>query len=100
MADSVSTMICNIYRSTVKDEMYLYVSKTDLLQKVPEQLLGLFGKPVLVTTMLLTIDKRLSRVQAGDVIKNITEKGYFLQMPPVLSQDMRALAEKNTKLSR
>ncbi len=100
MSESVSAMICNIYRSSAKDEMYLYVSKTDLLKKVPEQLLGLFGKPVLVTTMLLTVEKKLSRVKVEDVIKNIAEKGYYLQMPPVLSQEMRALSEKNTKLSR
>ena len=96
----MSTVICNIYRSSAKEEMYLYVNKTELLQKVPEQLLGLFGKPVLVTTMLLTVDKKLSRAKVEDVIKGIAERGYYLQMPPALSQEMRELAEKNTKLSR
>lgn len=93
-------LIANIYRSQKKDEMYLYVAKTDLMSRVPQPLLDLFGRPVLVTTMLLTEDKPLARAQVADVISDIEGKGFFLQMPPVLSDDMRGLAEKNSKLSR
>lgn len=93
-------ILMNIYRSNLKDEMYLYVSKADLLTKVPEQLLVLFGKPQLVTTMLLNADKKLARAKAADVHNNLMEKGYYLQMPPPMSNEMRALAEKNSKLAR
>ena len=39
-------IICSIYRSKKKDEMYLYVDKTKALSLVPEALLVMFGKPV------------------------------------------------------
>ena len=93
-------MIINIYRSPLKDEMYLYVAKADLLARVPEQLLTIFGKPHLVTTMLLKADKKLARVKAEDVYNGLVEKGYYLQMPPPMSNEMRELADKNSKLSR
>jgi hypothetical protein len=93
-------MLINIYRSPLKDEMYLYVAKADLLEKVPEQLLTLFGKPYFVTTMLLKVDKKLARAKAEDVYSSLIEKGYYLQMPPPMSNEMRALADKNSKLSR
>lgn len=96
----MTALLANIYRSSARDEMYLYVAKTDLLTRVPEQLSALFGKPVLVTTMLLSAEKKLARAKVEDVIKSIHEKGYYLQMPPAITDEMRQLAEKNTKLPR
>ena len=64
----MSELLCDIYRSSVKDELYLYVDKTDGLSSLPKQLLLLMGKPILVTTMLLAEDKKLSRAKIEDVI--------------------------------
>ena len=97
---SKTPLLVNIYRSPKKDDMYLYVDKSDALGRVPEQLLALFGRPALVTTMLMTPEKKLARAQAPDVIQAIREKGFYLQMPPVLPEEMRELAEKNSKLGR
>ena len=97
---SKTPLLVNIYRSPKKDDMYLYVDKSDALGRVPEQLLALFGRPALVTTMLMTSDKKLARAQAPDVIQAIRERGFYLQMPPVLPEEMRELAEKNSKLGR
>ncbi|MFP8965376.1 YcgL domain-containing protein [Pokkaliibacter sp. CJK22405] len=75
-------LICSIYKSPKKDEMYLYVEKKAQFSKVPEVLLEQFGKPVHVFDMLLKEDKTLARVKAKDVLDSIAEKGFFLQMPP------------------
>ncbi|WGI24082.1 YcgL domain-containing protein [Halomonas alkaliantarctica] len=75
-------LICEVFKSSRKDEMYLYVDKRQGLADVPEQLLETFGKPVPVFTMLLTADKKLSRVNAADVVDGIKDKGFYLQMPP------------------
>lgn len=75
-------LICEVFKSSRKDEMYLYVDKRQGLADVPEQLLETFGKPVPVFTMLLTADKKLSRVNAEDVVLGIKEQGFYLQMPP------------------
>ncbi|MEA2119375.1 YcgL domain-containing protein [Halovibrio sp. HP20-50] len=75
-------LICEVFKSSRKDEMYLYIDKRQGLKQVPEQLLETFGKPVPVFTMLLTADKKLSRVKAVDVVEGIKENGFYLQMPP------------------
>lgn len=75
-------LICEVFKSSRKDEMYLYVDKRQGLVDVPAPLLETFGKPVPVFTMLLTADKKLSRVNAADVIEGINDKGFYLQMPP------------------
>ena len=75
-------LICEVFKSSRKDEMYLYVDKRQGLANIPEPLLETFGKPVPVFTMLLTADKKLSRVNAADVVEGINDKGFYLQMPP------------------
>lgn len=75
-------MVCEIFKSPLKDEMYLYVDKRHGLQEVPEALLERFGKPVSVMTMLLTEDKVLARAEASRIMAAIDDKGFYLQMPP------------------
>ncbi len=81
-------MICSIYRSGQKDEMYLYVSKQTGLAKVPATLSTLFGKPQHVMDMLLTDKKNLARAKACDVLAAIKEQGFYLQMPPKKDDSM------------
>lgn len=80
---SQKRIICSIYRSKKKDEMYLYVDKTKALSLVPEALLVMFGKPEHRMDMLLTFDKKLAKANAEDILASIDKKGYYLQMPPV-----------------
>ena len=80
---SQDKMICSIYRSPKKDEMYLYVAKAKGLADVPEALLKMFGQPQHRMDMLLTEEKQLARATAADILLDIDEKGYYLQMPPV-----------------
>lgn len=75
-------VICEVFKSSRKDEMYLYVDKHQGLSEVPEALLEHFGKPVAVFTLLLTADKPLARVNAADVLAAIAGQGYYFQMPP------------------
>ena len=80
---SQDNMICSIYRSPKKDEMYLYVAKAKGLVDVPEALLKMFGQPQHRMDMLLTEEKQLARANAADILADIDDKGYYLQMPPV-----------------
>ncbi|MFD1383604.1 YcgL domain-containing protein [Rhodanobacter aciditrophus] len=78
----MSQMIIQIFRSSKKDEMYLYVEKQKGVKDVPEALMERFGKAVPVMTMLLTPEKKLARANAKDIMDAIQEKGFYLQMPP------------------
>lgn len=75
-------LLCQIFRSSRKDEMYLYVDKRQGLAEVPKALLERFGKPISVMTLVLTEEKTLARAKTADVMAAIREKGFYLQMPP------------------
>lgn len=78
----MSHMIIEIFRSSKKDEMYLYVEKQKGLKDVPEALMERFGKGISVMTMLIKPEQELARANAQDVMDSIKEKGFYLQMPP------------------
>lgn len=75
-------VICSIYKSPKKDEMYLYVNKAEALSRVPEALLQMFGSPKHVTDMMLKPERKLARADIDKVLAELTEKGFYLQMPP------------------
>ncbi|MBY6210470.1 YcgL domain-containing protein [Microbulbifer agarilyticus] len=96
----MSKLLCDIYRSPREQEMYLYVQKQEGLARVPDKLQELFGEPVHVTTLILTPERTLARAETETVIKQLQEQGFYLQMPPVVDDEMRAIAAQNSKLSR
>jgi hypothetical protein len=71
-----------VYRSSRKQEMYLYVDAREGLERVPEALLERFGRPLEALSLLLTPDRRLARADAVKVLAQIEETGFYLQMPP------------------
>ncbi|PVZ64965.1 YcgL domain-containing protein [Pelagibaculum spongiae] len=73
---------CAIYRSSKKQEMYLYVEQEDDFSRVPEALLKLFGTPTHVMNLQLTPERKLARVPVEKVIGNLQANGYYLQQPP------------------
>lgn len=74
--------ICSIYKSTRKNEMYLYVLKADALSRVPEGLLSVFGAPAHAFDLVLSPERQLAREDIIQVLDNLEKQGYHLQMPP------------------
>lgn len=74
--------ICSIYESPKKLGMYLYVQKADALKRVPEELLKIFGPPRHAFDLVLTPQRKLAREDIEQVLHNLDEKGFHLQMPP------------------
>ncbi|MDP5209219.1 YcgL domain-containing protein [Microbulbifer sp. 2205BS26-8] len=91
-------VLCDIYRSAKKEEMYLYVDKRAGIERIPGNLLELFGSPRHVTTLLITPDRNLARADADKVLRELHKCGYYLQMPPVADSEMHRIALKNSKL--
>lgn len=80
--------------------MYLYVDKKEQLARVPEALLQLFGTPQEAMVLLITPEKQLAKLNGDELIKQIEESGYYLQMPPIEDSEMKDIAVKNSKLAR
>ena len=84
-------MICFIYRSTLKSEMYLYTLTRDDFSAVPEQLLKAFGKAEFSMTINLRQRSKLARVDIEKVKQQLDEEGFYLQMPPTVLADHNQL---------
>lgn len=75
-------MKCAIYKGIKKDDTYLFVEHKDDFSRVSESLLRVLGPLNMVMQLDLTTDTRLARVNANDVIKQLHDNGFYLQLPP------------------
>jgi uncharacterized protein YcgL (UPF0745 family) len=82
-------LLCQVFRSPRKEEMYLYVDKARGLVDVPEVLMTQFGEPEAVMTLILDPQRKLARADTAEVLVDIAEKGFYLQMPPTAAQLLR-----------
>ncbi len=89
-------MQCYIYKSLKKDELYLYLKKKDDYSQIPEPLLNSFGRMEFVMALELTVERKLARENANTVMKELGNKGFFVQMPPTIVPE--ALFVQNSKL--
>ena len=75
-------MLCAIYKSSKKQETYLYVPGRDDFSKVPEALLKTFGAPVFLMIMPLKKDREMAQVDINKLRDELKTKGFYLQLPP------------------
>ena len=75
-------MLCVIYKSAKKAQMYLFVKTRDDFSSVPEELMTMFGTPTLVTLTNLATKTKLAFADLEKVKTNLNEDGYYLQLPP------------------
>lgn len=75
-------MLCAVYKSVKKDSTYLYLLRRDDFSAVPDALLKTFGTPVLVTVLNLAKREHLALADIDKVRQQLTEHGFYLQLPP------------------
>ena len=75
-------VLCQIFRSTRQNEMYLYVNALEGLSRVPEELLERFGEPEPAMSLVLNAERKLVRADVSRVLEALDAPGYYLQMPP------------------
>lgn len=91
-------MLCDVYRSAKKPDMYLYVPRNAGLAELPDALLRQFGKAELALTLELTPEKKLARANIKQVLASLNEAGYYLQLPPGAETYMQDINQQNTRL--
>jgi uncharacterized protein YcgL (UPF0745 family) len=79
---SAATVPCWIYKSPVQEEMFLYLAREDGLDAVPAALLARFGQPAFVMRLDLHPGRRLAREDVVQVMANLKDRGFHLQLPP------------------
>lgn len=75
-------ILCDVYKGSKKDGLYIYVDRAQGLSQVPEALLQQFGEPELALSFKLSPERKLAKEDPLRVIAAITETGFFLQLPP------------------
>ncbi len=89
-------MYCHIYRSSRKVDTYLYLADKDDFSIVPKSLLSLFGDAEFSFSFELSMDKKLARENAAEVLDNLRSQGYHLQLQSdVLIEQMLAMKAAN-----
>ena len=76
-------MQCWIYKGSRRAETYLYLPTEGDTSQVPVALVDAMGTLVLVMELSLSQELDLARASAEQVMRDIEERGYYLQMPPV-----------------
>ncbi len=78
-------VLCSVFRSERKEGAYLYTPlKTggDALEDIPAELLRQLGALTEVMKLKLTPNRKLANADAGRVIQQLQDCGYYLQLPP------------------
>jgi uncharacterized protein YcgL (UPF0745 family) len=73
---------CLVYRSSKKQETYLFLPVGGVYDDLPDELRARFGEPMLIMKLDLQADSRLAQAEAPRVIEALETEGYFLQLPP------------------
>ncbi len=88
-------MKCSVIRSSLKDFTYIYLLAGHAYDDLPVALKKVFGEPAFVMDLELTADRKLAYEDVDQVMQNLSEQGYHLQMPP--QEDTTGLLELPAK---
>ncbi|MFK7994050.1 MAG: YcgL domain-containing protein [Granulosicoccus sp.] len=90
-------MQCYIYRSSVKEGLYVYLAEEDGLEKLPAPVMKQLGVPEYAMTLELSAEKKLGQEDAGTVIENLSRQGFHLQMPRDIERQLESIALAATR---
>jgi len=76
------TTPCYIYRSKKTAELYLFLAKEDDFDTVPAEVMKNFGMPEKAMELELSAQSKLARSKPEEVIRNLKERGFHIQLPP------------------
>jgi uncharacterized protein YcgL (UPF0745 family) len=68
--------------------MYLYLSREEAFEVLPKPLFERFGRPELVMRLELHPGRKLAREDVSQVLQNLQNKGFHLQLPPDIKPDL------------
>ena len=75
-------MKCVVYKGSRKPDAYRYIQREGDFSQVPESLLGLMGSLQLVISFDLTADSTLAQAPVKEVLEQLRDRGFYLQLPP------------------
>ena len=77
-------MNCQVYKSSRQADTYIYLPEGAGIESLPESLRKIFGDPQKVLAVTLEENTQLAQADASQVMRSISERGFYLQLPPKL----------------
>lgn len=71
-----------VYKSQRKQDTYVYLAVRDDFNAVPDALKATLAPFAFVLDVALTRERRLPLADVAQVIANLAERGFHLQLPP------------------
>ena len=90
-------MHCYVYRSSVKDGLYVYLTDEDGLDNLPAPVLKQLGQPALAMSLDLATRTSLGHEDIAVVRKNLETQGFHIQMPKSVEHLMEQAAREARK---
>ena len=83
-------MECLIYRGFTRElhPVYLYLESREALDRIPEEIKKSIRKLECSFSFDLTPERRLERVSAAEVLKALSERGWFLRVDSNESENL------------
>ncbi len=78
----MSRLPCVVYKSLRQFDYYLYVERENDFSSVPDSLKALLGDLQQVIRLDLDERRTLASADVTEVMSQLKEQGYYLQMPP------------------
>lgn len=86
-------MQCYIYRSSIKEGLYVYLADEDGLERLPEPVLKQLGNPEFSMSLELTPERRLGQEDVQIVLQNLSSRGFHVQMPRDIESQLESIAQ-------
>ena len=77
-------VLCDVYKSSKKSGLFVYVNRAEGLARVPEDLLAQFGEPSVTLSFKLHETRRMAQQDPVVIMANLETHGYYVQLPPLL----------------
>ena len=103
-------MKCHVYRSSVKEGLYVYVAAPEddagtgeggaeapALAALPAPVRRQLGRAELAMTLELTPERTLGQEDVAEVLANLAEHGFHVQMPRDIEPIVERIAREATR---
>ena len=75
-------MYCQVFKGSRRQDPYIYLPVGYDQSELPITLHTLLGELLLVVEFELTPDRKLAIADTAEVIAQLGDRGFYLQMPP------------------
>ena len=75
-------MRCFVYRSSRREQNYVYLGERDAFERLPDALRSALGTLQFVIEIELAAERRLAREDPAVVRANLAAQGFHIQFPP------------------